>query len=168
MQRQKFATLVGLGCLAAAVGAVALAEPQPRTAEVPYPDGFRRWAHVKTAVITPQNAHFKGAGGFHHIYANSLGLAGYAAGKFADGSVLTFDRLAIDDNAGVLNEGKRIVVDVMVKDAAKYSATGGWGFEEFAGSSTTERRIGANAKAACFECHARMSTHDNVVSDLRE
>jgi len=144
------------------------ASAAPVAQAVPYPDGFRRWAHVKTGAVTAANTHFSVIGGFHHIYANPAALAGYASGRFADGSVLVFDRLAIEENAGTLNEGQRIVVDVMVKDAAKWPATGGWGFEEFAGSSATQRNVGANAKATCFDCHATSSPGSFVVSKLRD
>ncbi len=142
--------------------------PPEAAATVPYPEGFRLWAHVKTGAVTAQSARFAVVGGYHHIYANPPALAGYASGTFADGSVLVFDRLAIEESAGNLKEGQRIVVDVMVKDAEKYAATGGWGFEEFAGNSKTQRNVAANAKTVCFNCHATQAPGNFVVSKLRE
>lgn len=167
--------LIAVSLVVAATLAV-FARARPGTAEtappeapaVPYPEGFRLWAHVKTGAVTAQSPRYAVVGGYHHIYANPPALAGYASGTFADGSVLVFDRLAIEETAGSLKEGQRIVVDVMVKDAAKYAATGGWGFEEFAGSSRTQRNVGTNAKAACFNCHATQAPASFVISKLRE
>lgn len=137
---------------------------------VPYPEGFRQWPHVKTGLVTAQSPRFAVAGGFHHIYANGPALAGYESGNFADGSVIVFDRLAVEEGGGgTLKEGQRIVVDVMLRDAAKFAATGGWGFEEFAGGSTTQRNVGpANAKATCFNCHATQKPGTFVISKLRD
>jgi hypothetical protein len=50
----------------------------------------------------------------------------------------------------------------------RWPATGGWGFEGFAGDSRTERAVGADAKAACFNCHAPQKASDYTFSRLRE
>jgi hypothetical protein len=158
-----------LAVLAPALPGFAETEAPAAAPAVPYPDGFRQWQHVKTGLVTAQSPAFAVAGGFHHIYANGPALAGYASGNFADGAVIVFDRLAVEEGAGgTLKEGQRIVVDVMLRDAAKFAATGGWGFEEFAGSSTTQRNVGAKAKATCFNCHAKQKPDNFVVSKLRE
>ena len=49
----------------------------------------------------------------------------------------------------------------------KYAATGGWGFEGFAGDSRTERVVGANAATACFACHQARKPQDYVFSSYR-
>jgi cytochrome c553 len=54
------------------------------------------------------------------------------------------------------------------KDARKYPATGGWGFEGFKGASKTERAVGQNAAAACYECHTAQKNHDFVFSTFRK
>ena len=38
--------------------------------EVPYPEGFRNWTHIKTGYVGKENPGFNINGGFHHIYAN--------------------------------------------------------------------------------------------------
>ena len=41
-----------------------------------------------------------------------------------------------------------------------------WGFEGFKGESTTERAVGAEAKTACFGCHAPQKARDYVFSSF--
>jgi hypothetical protein len=55
----------------------------------------------------------------------------------------------------------------MVKDARRYNATGGWGFEGFKGDSKTERAVGANAATACFQCHEPKKDAGYVFSTWR-
>ncbi|HEY4326691.1 MAG TPA: cytochrome P460 family protein [Mucilaginibacter sp.] len=135
--------------------------------DVPYPEGYRSWAHVKTALIQKGSPAFVHWGGFHHIYGNAKAIDGYKAGKFDDGSILVFDVLEATSRDSVVSEGKRRLIDVMVKDAQKFKTTGGWGYEEFAGDSKTDRRIGAMAVTSCYNCHAQQKANDNVFSGLR-
>jgi hypothetical protein len=94
-------------------------------------------------------------------------MQGYRKGKFADGSVIVFDLLEAQSNDNALTEGARKVVGVMHKDAKRYAATGGWGFEGFKGDSKTERAVGADAAKACYQCHAPQKDSDFVFSKLR-
>jgi hypothetical protein len=153
-------TLLFSLALSAAAGALA-------ADAVPYPDGYRNWTHVKSMVINPGHALYDAFGGIHHIYANGKAMAGYKSGKFADGAVIVFDLLEAKSADNAVTEGARKVVGVMVKDAKKYAATGGWGFEGFKGDSRTERAVGANAAKACFECHVAQKTADYVFSKYR-
>lgn len=130
----------------------------PKESEVPYPEGFRKWTHIKTGVIGPKNLNFKANGGFHHIYANEKGVIGYETGKFPEGSILVFDVIeALEINTNTV-EGKRRHVDVIVKDSTKFKDRGGWGFEEFEGDSKTERTLNASAKDQCYSCHLQKET----------
>jgi len=152
-------TIPTLACLALIAPAFA-AEPPP----VPFPEGYRDWRHVKSMVIQPGHALHESFGGIHHIYANKKAMRGYAAGKFADGSVIIFDLLEAQDSDNAIVEGSRKVVGVMHKDSRKYRDTGGWGFEGFKGNSKTERAVGPNAATACFGCHAPQKDKDFVFS----
>jgi hypothetical protein len=153
------------------VALLALAAALPVWAADPavaYPQGYRNWTHVKTMVIQQGHPLFEAFGGIHHIYANAKAMEGYRKGKFPDGSVIVFDLLDVKSGGGGLEEGPRKVVGVMTKSAAKWKATGGWGFEGFKGNSKTERAVGANAKTACFDCHAPQKDKDYVFSAWRE
>jgi hypothetical protein len=136
--------------------------------DVPYPTGFRRWAHVKTVLVGPQSPFFQDSGGIHHIYANEKAIEGYATREFPDGSVLVFDLLGTKEKDGVTGEGDRKRVDVMLKDSKRFAATGGWGFERFLGDSETDRPLTEEHRAACFTCHEQAKDHDFVFSTYRK
>ena len=137
------------------------------TAEVDYPKGYRDWRHVKSMVIEQGHALYDSFGGIHHLYANAKALRGYASGKFPDGSVIVFDLLVANSQDRIVAEGGRKLVGVMVRDRRKYAATGGWGFEGFAGDSTTQRLVGDKAEPACFACHQARKENDYVFSVAR-
>jgi hypothetical protein len=138
------------------------ADPPP----VPYPDGFREWAHVKSMVINAGHPLYDSFGGIHHLYANKRAMAGYRSGKFPDGAVIVFDLLDAISADNAVTEGPRKVVGVMHKDSKRYAATGGWGFEGFKGDSR-ERVVGSNASAACYQCHTSRKDRDYVFSSWR-
>lgn len=156
-------SLAALALLACAVPALSADAPQ-----VPYPDGYRDWRHLKSMVIQPGHPLHESFGGIHHLYANKKALEGYKSGNFPDGSVIVFDLLEapVADNA--ITEGKRKVAGVMHKDAKKYSATGGWGYEGFGGGDRSKRVVGANAATACHACHVARKDHGYVFSATRD
>ncbi|GAB1232997.1 cytochrome P460 family protein [Ferrigenium sp. UT5] len=154
-----YKTVLFSGLLAISFGAVAT--------DVPYPNGYRDWHHVKSMVISPGHALHESFGGIHHLYANKKALKGYAKGKFPNGSVIVFDLLEANDAGNAITEGKRKVVGVMLKDSKRHASTGGWGFEGFKGDSKTERAVGKNAATACFGCHEPQAAHDYVFSTTR-
>lgn len=135
---------------------------------VSYPHGYRQWTHVKTMTINEGHALFDTFGGIHHIYANRLAEQGYRSGKFADGAVIVFDLLQARAADNTVQEGERKVLGVMHRDARKYKATGGWGYEGFKGDSKTERAVGNNAATACFQCHTAQQDKGFVFSSFRK
>lgn len=137
-------------------------------APVPYPEGYRDWRHVKSMVIQPGHPLYDAFGGIHHLYANPKALQGYRTGKFPDGSVIVFDLLEANSGDNAIVEGGRKVLGVMHKNSRLYRNTGGWGFEGFKGDSRTERAVGANAAAACYQCHTSQKDRDFVFSAARD
>ena len=136
--------------------------------QVPYPDGYRDWHHVKSMVIEEGHPLFGAFGGIHHLYANPQAMAGYQTGTFPDGAVIVFDLLEANSAANAVTEGARKVVGVMHKDAMNYAATGGWGFEGFGNGDKSNRVVGENAASACFACHTPQQEQDYVFSQLRD
>jgi hypothetical protein len=134
---------------------------------VEYPRDYRKWVHVKSALIGPQNPAFARYGGIHHIYANDRAMEGYATGRFADGAVIVFDLLETKENSGATTEGQRRFIDVMIKNGERYRETGGWGFEEFKGDTGTEGSLNAQERMACYSCHTGVKGHDFVFSAFR-
>lgn len=139
----------------------------PFNNDVPYPEGYRNWTHIKTMILEKGHPLYEAFGGIHHIYANKKALDGYRSGnKFKDGSIIIFDLLeAVSENNAIV-EGKRKVVGVMIKDSKKYKNTGGWGFEGFAGDSRD--RVVKNMEGECFACHVQMKDKDYVFSEYRK
>ncbi len=134
---------------------------------VPYPEGYRGWTHIKSMVIEKGHPLYDAFGGIHHIYANKTALAGYKAGnKFKDGSVIVFDLLESVSEDNAITEGKRKVVGVMVKNSKKYKDTGGWGFEGFA--EDTRDRVVKDMVSECFDCHTQARDKDFVFSEYRK
>jgi hypothetical protein len=142
--------------------ATALAQDKP----VPFPEGYLRWTHVKTMIITPGHPLYETFGGMHFIYANPRAMEGYRKGKFDDGSIIVFDLVEAASKDDTISEGRRKLVAVMYKQSSQYEDTGGWGFESFKGSRR-DRAVAGSAKAACFECHATQSRMDYVFSSPR-
>ncbi|MGB9665453.1 MAG: cytochrome P460 family protein [Ignavibacteria bacterium] len=139
----------------------------PKGTDVPYPEGYRGWTHIKSMVLEKGHPLYEAFGGIHHIYANKTALAGYRAGnKFKDGSVIVFDLMEAVSENNAITEGKRKVVGVMVKNSKKYKDTGGWGFEGFAGD--TREGVVKNMKGECFACHMQAKDKDFVFSEYRK
>lgn len=136
--------------------------------QVPYPEGYRDWRHVKSMVIEEGHPLYGAFGGIHHLYANDMAMQGYQKGTFPDGSVIIFDLLEAVHDGNAITEGTRKVVGVMHKDSKQYSATGDWGFEGFGGGDQANRVVGDNAASACFVCHQPQKDQDYTFSTLRD
>lgn len=119
-------------------------------------------------VIEPGHPLYDSFGGIHHIYATPKAVQGYRSGTFPDGSVIVFDLLEAVRQDNAVIEGPRKVLGVMQKDERAFAATGGWGFEGFAGGDRAERAVGAEAAEACFGCHAGQAATGYVFSRLRD
>ncbi len=141
----------------------------PGQAEEPvlYPQGFREWVHVKSALITSSHPAWKPEGGLHHIYANGKAVEGYRTGEFPDGSVIVYELLETREKDGVISEGGRRRVDVMVRNARQYATTGGWHYERFLGNNNAKEAITDSDRATCLNCHARQKEHAFVFSRMR-
>jgi hypothetical protein len=154
-----------LGLLAAAV---ILSLSRSYGAEsVHFPDTFRRWVHVGTGVIMPgANPQMTGEEGMHHIFANQKAVDGYASGDFAEGSIIVYELREAQQKNGVIFEGERKRVDVMIKDSNLYKDTGGWRFERFWGTDETQNAL-HDSGASCFQCHSKAKAHGFVYSKLQ-
>ncbi|MGH7709824.1 MAG: cytochrome P460 family protein [Gemmatimonadaceae bacterium] len=131
-----------------------------------YPEGYRDWVHVKSALIGPAHQRFATVGGFQHIYANPQAVVGYRTRAFPEGSIIVFDWLEMRDQDGGFQEGPRRQVDVMVKDSRRFAKTGGWGFQRFVKDSKTELAATPTPQA-CFTCHDRLKKDGLVLSSYR-
>ncbi|HTS26353.1 MAG TPA: cytochrome P460 family protein [Bryobacteraceae bacterium] len=156
---------VGSGVLPVVVLKVTAGEKAP---DVPFPDGYRAWRHIKSVVIGPEHKSFASEGGkIFHFYANPQAVEAYGAGRFPNGSVLVRETLRTipgeGDSKGVLKEGERSALDVMVKDDRLYQETGGWGFETF---DSKNARLSAKDRLQCYTCHSKQKDRDLVFGSL--
>jgi hypothetical protein len=132
-----------------------------------FPDHFRRWVHVGTGVVLPgANPQLMSEEGMHHIFANQKAVDGYASGNFADGSIIVYELRGVQQKNGVIFEGERKRVDVMIKNSGLYKNTGGWRFERFWGNDQAHNAV-SDSGVSCFQCHSKSSAHGFVFSQLQ-
>jgi hypothetical protein len=134
---------------------------------VAYPAAYREWIHVKSGLVTSAQPALQSERGLHHIYANSKATAGYRSGEFPDGSIIVYELLETQGEDGIMTEGSRRRLDVMVKDATRYANTGGWGFQRFIGSTKSVGALNEAGQSTCFECHSSAKVHGFVFSHIR-
>jgi len=114
---------------------------------VKIPQGYRAFPLIGVSQI-PSFGEIRG------IVGNVRAVKAYRAGTlpFPDGTVLVklaWKHVPLDGVEGAFVSGTPTKVQVMVKDAKKFSATGGWGFGSF-----TDGKPGDVAEhQACFACH---------------
>ena len=155
-----------IGSVVAALSSLAWIAAAEDRATVPYPESYRSWQHVKTMLIQPGHALENPFAGIHHVYANELAMQGMRTGKYPDGAVLVFDLLEVEEADKAVTEGKRKLVGVMRREAVAYGATGGWGFEGFAGDSDSERLV-TDGGVSCFGCHTSAESTAYVFAEYR-
>jgi Cytochrome P460 len=137
--------------------------------DVPFPTNFRDWFVVNSMIVTPDSPISKQIGGMHIVYVNATGLPVLKkAGPFPypDGTVFADDVHDFSVKDGSYVEGAKKAVTVMVKDSKKYTATGGWGFQVWAGGDPSKPLIPDTPHAiqACFVCHSPQQAQDFVFS----
>ncbi len=131
---------------------------------VEYPNNFRDWARVRTGVVLPDaDAKLMSEEGMHDIFANQEAIGGYASGDFPDGSVVVYELREAEPANGVIVEGERKRVDVMIKNSSLYKNTGGWRFERFWANDQTHDALN-DSGAMCFSCHTKAQTHGFIFS----
>jgi hypothetical protein len=82
---------------------------------------------------------------------------------YPDGTVFADDVHEFSVKDGSYVEGNKKAVTVMVKDAKKYAATGGWGFQVWAGGDPSKPLV-TDATKPCFACHTPQKAQDYTFS----
>lgn len=128
------------------------------------PDGYRDWGWISSA-HEEGNLHSIGA-----VLGNDVAVKAYREGKlpFPDGAIIAalhYRHVPSDENNKVFGQAQSFVpgsptnIQFMVKDSAKYAATGGWGFGHFG----TDGKPGDVAfMKTCFPCHEKTKATDLV------
>jgi hypothetical protein len=121
------------------------------------PQGYRDWKLIAVGREA-------GLEELRGVVGNTVATDAYEKGKepFPDGTILVklaWKHVPVKGLDGAFISGKSTTVQVMVKDAAKYASTGGWGFGRFIDGKPVDE---AQHKT-CFGCHeAHASAHDFV------
>ena len=98
------------------------------------------------------------------ILGNAVAVEAYRKGTlpFPDGTILVklaWKHTESTEFPAAFVPGSPTTVQVMVKDAAKYAATGGWGFGRFKNGTPVDDA----QHRTCFGCHsANVQSHDFV------
>ena len=128
------------------------------------PDGYRDWRWISSA-HEEGNLHSIGA-----ILGNDVAIEAYRKGQlpFPDGSIIAalhYRHVPSEENNKVFGQAQSFVpgtptnIQFMVKNSAKYAATGGWGFGHFG----TDGKPGDTAfMKTCFPCHEKTKGTDLV------
>jgi len=128
------------------------------------PVGYRQWFHVNTMIVDKASPLFAALGGMHIVHVNSVGEPALkTGGPYPDGTMFLTDLhdFAVIDGSYV--EGALKGLALMEKDSKKYAATGGWGFQFWAGGDPNRPAV-TDAAKQCFECHQPKKDQDYVYS----
>src|SRR3974390_1806805 len=157
--------LEGLRVFPPALGLLAVASfPAKSADDIRPPADYRNWFHVNTMIVDKTSPLFDGLGGMHNVHVNSVGEAALKkGGPYPDRTVFVTDLHEYSLSDGSFVMGNRKGLAVMVKDAKKYAATGGWGFQFFAGGDP-KKPVVTDAAKQCFECHVPKKDQDYVYS----
>ena len=125
---------------------------------VAVPAGYRQWTLIAPSQETGRLDELRG------IVGNAVAEQAYRQGTlpFPDGTVLVkmaWKHVPSTEAAGAFVPGSPTTVQVMVKDARRYAATGGWGFGRFIDGNPVDEA----QHRTCFACHeANVKGHDFV------
>jgi hypothetical protein len=163
---RKLLSIVGLAGILISFGAVSTVNGDEG---VQLPSGYRNWFGVNTMIVTKDSPLFAQIPGMHMIYVNAKGLSTLKNGgtfPYPDGTVFADEVHEILLKDGAYVEGGKKGVGVMVKDAKKYSETGGWGFQVFGAGDPSKPLLpdAAHVIQACFTCHSPQKAQDFTFS----
>jgi len=134
------------------------------------PNGIAMYAdYLSWKVIAPSYREDKGQ--IRIITGNDIAVEALRAGKkpLPDGSVLAKVAWKAEKNPSFPVATEPTVfaqVEFMVKDAAKYKATGGWGFARFVGSELKPYGKDAGFVGECFACHTPVKDNDYLFTKI--
>lgn len=156
------------------------ADPRYKGNELIRPDGYRTWVFVGANIglryrkgdptITPREADRNTKdkmGDFHNVYINPKGYEKFKqTGRFPEGTVLVMDVYQAQDRepknivAGGFFPGDQQEIEVAVKDSKRPDgAKEEWAYYIF---PLDKKTAAARPKAACYDCHLKHASTDNV------
>ena len=132
--------------------------------DIKVPADYRHWFHVNTMIIDKASPLFEALRGMHIIHINSVGEAVLkTGGPYRDQTIFADHLHEFTVNEGTYVEGPLKALVVMTKDKVKYAATGGWGWQAWAGGDPSKPLV-TDATKQCLECHQARKEQDYVYS----
>jgi hypothetical protein len=127
------------------------------------PPGYRDW---KLISVSHEAGNLNSIGA---ILGNAVAIDAYREGKlpFPDGTIIAalhYGHVPSAENNKVFGKAQSFVpgpptnIQFMVKDSARYAATGGWGFATFVDGKSAD----AASMKSCFPCHNQTKASDLV------
>jgi hypothetical protein len=127
------------------------------------PPGYRDW---KLISVSHEAGNLNSIGA---VLGNDAAIKAYREGKlpFPDGTIIAalhYGHVPSAENNKVFGQAQSFVpgpatnIQFMVKDSAKYAATGGWGFATFVDG----KPAAAESMKGCFPCHNQTKASDLV------
>ena len=154
---RRFPLLAGaLLCAAASASAV---EPAPNG--ITLPEGYREWQVLAVHHRSDNNT-------LRAVLGNQAAAKAAREGRtnpWPDGAILgklVWKAVKHDRWDTALAPGDFVHAEFMVKDGAKYVATGGWGFARWVGMAQKPYGTDANFVQECFGCHQPVKDRDFV------
>ena len=129
------------------------------------PADWRHFVHVRSVVVEEGHPLYAELGGLHEIYANRKALPVLQAGASAypDGAVLVLDLHQVVRADHAVVPGSRRLLAVMVRNSVRYAATGGWGYQAWAGGDPAKPQV-TDMQGQCAVCHAQAAERGGVFS----
>ncbi|MGD2112800.1 MAG: cytochrome P460 family protein [Gammaproteobacteria bacterium] len=151
----------GLSALLLAGTVLAGEVPAPAPNGIELPAGYRDWRLIASSHRTDNNT-------LRVILGNDTAVAAARAGRtnpWPDGSIL--GKLVWKDAthpawAQATVPGEFVHAEFMIKDAAQYAATGGWGFARWKGLEQVPYGEDDGFVQECFGCHTPVRDNDYV------
>ena len=130
---------------------------------IPLVQGYRDWQ-----LIAPSSRPDKEQ--VRAILGNDAAVRALRGGKrpFPDGTILVKIAWSAKKHPSfpdALVPDRFAQVEFMIKDAAKYRATGGWGFARFVGDGLVPYGKTPDFVQECFGCHTPVAGNDFVFTD---
>lgn len=127
------------------------------------PLGYRDWRLIS---VSHEAGNLNSIGA---VLGNDVAIKAYREGKlpFPNGTIIAalhYGHVASAENNKVFGQAQSFVpgpatnIQFMVKDSAKYAATGGWGFATFVDG----KPAAAASMKSCFPCHNQAKASDLV------
>jgi len=129
--------------------------------EISLPEGYKDWRVIAVAHRTDNNT-------MRAIVGNDRAIEAARKGQtnpWPNGAILgkLVWKAEIDSNwAAAVVPGKFVHAEFMIKDADKYSATGGWGFARWLGEEQKPYGKDSTFVQECFACHTPVKGNDFV------